>query len=423
MNDMMMGHRIVAKIHPDMTLVFIDGLDEINQNDYNRQVLTVYTDGWALSDNQTMHIAFSRAEDDEDLTETYINHVMMAYDQDERAYFVRLPKEVLSERGTWFFCISVRDSWDAETGAADNVSNTTIYQFHVRATLEDYSGDAPSDYDIAALYSTALSAVGAAQAARDAAKDTADQVSEDLEKVDEMYQALDDFEKNVMSAKEAAGIAELAAQSAAASASTAQTAVENIETSISEIEADVSDAKAMASAAQAEAESKYEKPSGGIPETDLSAGVQNKLNPNYKTVLIDIVYPVGSIYMSINNVSPATFFGGTWERIQDKFLLAAGSAYAAGSTGGSASHNHDYRISYLEGRNLGFNASVEGTGAYNYETGTFSQRTLAGAIRTSMPNSQERTETAFSIATLNGNTSIESSLPPYLAVYVWKRTE
>ena len=654
MNDMMMGHRIVAKIHPDMTLVFIDGLDEINQNDYNRQVLTVYTDGWALSDNQTMHIAFSRAEDDEDLTETYINHVMMAYDQDERAYFVRLPKEVLSERGTWFFCISVRDSWDAETGAADNVSNTTIYQFHVRATLEDYSGDAPSGYDIAALYSTALSAVGAAQAARDAAKDTADQVSEDLEKVDEMYQALDDFEKNVMSAKEAAGIAELAAQSAAASASTAQTAVENIETSISEIEADVSDAKAMASAAQAEAESKYEKPSGGIPvddlsesvkvslqkaetalqsapvtsvagktgnvalsksdvglgnvdntadavksvshaetaekaekdqigniihvtyatktsvstaqqtadeaksiaqgrnrsvafdsleamktalkamgadalkvgdnvyiravdvpdywvsavlptnsgetgyfdlspletpkidltdyqtkndnslqtgsknvvgainelnstvseieadvsdakatasaaqaeaeskyekpsggipETDLSAGVQNKLNPNYKTVLIDIVYPVGSIYMSINNVSPATFFGGTWERIQDKFLLAAGSAYAAGSTGGSASHNHDYRISYLEGRNLGFNASVEGTGAYNYETGTFSQRTLAGAIRTSMPNSQERTETAFSIATLNGNTSIESSLPPYLAVYVWKRTE
>ena len=49
-------------------------------------------------------------------------------------------------------------------------------------------------------------------------------------------------------------------------------------------------------------------------------------------------YPVGSIYMSVNSTSPATLFGGTWEQIQDVFLLAAGSTYTAGDTGGSASH-------------------------------------------------------------------------------------
>lgn len=50
------------------------------------------------------------------------------------------------------------------------------------------------------------------------------------------------------------------------------------------------------------------------------------------------VYPIGSIYMSINNTNPGLVFGGTWERIQDTFLLAAGNTYQNGTTGGEASH-------------------------------------------------------------------------------------
>ena len=49
------------------------------------------------------------------------------------------------------------------------------------------------------------------------------------------------------------------------------------------------------------------------------------------------IYPVGSIYMSTSSTDPKNLFGGTWERIQDRFLLCAGSSYSAGSTGGSAS--------------------------------------------------------------------------------------
>ena len=51
-----------------------------------------------------------------------------------------------------------------------------------------------------------------------------------------------------------------------------------------------------------------------------------------------MVYPVGSIYTSVNNVSPQTFLGGTWQQIQERFLLASGGDYTAGSTGGEAVH-------------------------------------------------------------------------------------
>ena len=55
-------------------------------------------------------------------------------------------------------------------------------------------------------------------------------------------------------------------------------------------------------------------------------------------LMLDNVYPVGSIYMSVNNTNPSTLFGGTWQQIQDRFLLAAGATYAAGATGGEATH-------------------------------------------------------------------------------------
>ena len=53
--------------------------------------------------------------------------------------------------------------------------------------------------------------------------------------------------------------------------------------------------------------------------------------------LLNRVYPVGSIYMSAVNVSPASFLGGTWQAIeQGRMLMAAGSSWRAGTTGGAA---------------------------------------------------------------------------------------
>lgn len=145
--------------------------------------------------------------------------------------------------------------------------------------------------------------------------------------------------------------------------------------------------------------------------------ISNKLNI---TDLISFVYPVGSIYMSVNNVSPATFMGGTWEQIKDRFLLSAGDTYSAGNTGGSATHSHSLS------RNAGANFRKMGNKFIQGE------KTLAGVMQKEDESnvywitegnsdySADTPETAG--VSLYGNTDATTNLPPYLAVYMWKRT-
>ena len=123
------------------------------------------------------------------------------------------------------------------------------------------------------------------------------------------------------------------------------------------------------------------------------------------------VYPVGSIYMSVSSTSPAELFGGTWELIQDRFLLAAGSGYAAGATGGEAEHTltesempgHTHAVAM---RNTGTEAAGFGlTKANSFEDRVFVTESI-GSFSTSS----------------SGGGSAHNNMPPYLAVYIWKRT-
>ena len=121
-------------------------------------------------------------------------------------------------------------------------------------------------------------------------------------------------------------------------------------------------------------------------------------------------YPVGAIYMSVFDTSPASLFGGTWERLKDRFLLAAGDTYEALTMGGEAEHtltvnempqhNHDFQASYSEAAT---GSEVNG-------------KILAGGDDNSWLWNFARTNDS-------GWNAPHNNMPPYLAVYMWARVE
>lgn len=110
--------------------------------------------------------------------------------------------------------------------------------------------------------------------------------------------------------------------------------------------------------------------------------------PPSSSDLLNKIYPVGSIYMSINNVSPQTFIGGTWEQIKNRWLVGAGDEYAVGTYGGNAVHSHTQRMI--------FTANYAGNNGLMYTAG--------GTTPTDVIYTGET-----------------RSVPPYYAVYMWKR--
>ena len=136
--------------------------------------------------------------------------------------------------------------------------------------------------------------------------------------------------------------------------------------------------------------------------------------------LLNLIYPVGSIYMSVNNVSPATLLGGTWEQIKDRFLLAAGTTYSAGATGGEAAHTLSVSELPAHGHHAADSANTGNVYTTKKEfvaSGAYAARLDAtyGYVDTS--NTTYRLST-----TPTGDGAAHNNMPPYLAVYVWKRT-
>ena len=84
--------------------------------------------------------------------------------------------------------------------------------------------------------------------------------------------------------------------------------------------------------------------------------------------------------MSTVDVDPSTLFGGTWERIKDKFLLCAGDSYSAGGTGGSANHTHTNPNTSTLSANTGAYSGTSGN--WNGTSGSYSGTSGSTAITT-----------------------------------------
>lgn len=139
--------------------------------------------------------------------------------------------------------------------------------------------------------------------------------------------------------------------------------------------------------------------------------------------MLDKIYPVGSIYMSSTNVSPETLFGGQWEQLKDRFLVGAGNSYSNGSTGGNKTHTHKYRVGVngYYGVPIGTDTALIRT--YNYESNSWVDATRYSSFNTTKNASISKVTNNADAGRFasEGKTSVENNLPPYLAVYIWKR--
>ena len=155
-------------------------------------------------------------------------------------------------------------------------------------------------------------------------------------------------------------------------------------------------------------------PSGDVPLVRTFNGRNGTVNLTSedvaavltKQMLLNYMYPVGSYYMSSEPTSPASLFGGTWEQVKDRFILAAGDTYTAGDTGGEAAHtltvdempSHSHTINpvlYVVVDRFG-SGSRDAAGDYS---GYGSQYWLSNT----------------------GGDTAHNNMPPFLVAYIWHR--
>lgn len=169
----------------------------------------------------------------------------------------------------------------------------------------------------------------------------------------------------------------------------------------------------------------------GALEQNGTAVNASKLGGKTMAQLLLTVYPVGSIYLSVNSTSPASLFGGTWERIKGRFLIGTekpennddGTSpgnynYKAGSKGGEATHKLSINeIPSHAGHLYGNAGKLDGKGDAK---GKWLAEIKSNGSNTSYGWNCANNE-YYPVNRSLGGGAAHNNMPPYLAVYMWKR--
>lgn len=126
-----------------------------------------------------------------------------------------------------------------------------------------------------------------------------------------------------------------------------------------------------------------------------------------KSALLDLIFPVGSIYMNYaNSSSPASTLGGKWTRIYNKFLIGAGSSYTIGSEGGEVSHL--LTVNEMPSHTHTVPVTTSNTASGSNPNYPFLHHADSGVYTTESSSV--------------GSNSPHNNMPPYRAVWMWRRT-
>lgn len=222
---------------------------------------------------------------------------------------------------------------------------------------------------------------------------------------------------------------------------------------------------------------------GETPNSGNNSQVINSINyliNKAKTEAILAAHPVGSLYWSSQNTNPGSIFGGTWQQIKDKFILAAGDTYSNGATGGAAtitlttanlpshthtaaengshthttvaagSHTHSTNTTQRNGANITLSSTINniygsdgnGSGTTNVfysskvATNEFGGATTRGRFNLILDVTHTHTTTSAGSHThtvnsagththtigATGSGTAVNKMPPYIVKYCWERT-
>ena len=151
-----------------------------------------------------------------------------------------------------------------------------------------------------------------------------------------------------------------------------------------------------------------------------------------KQLVLNTFFPVGSIYMdATGKINPNTQFGGTWVKIENRFLYGQGTK-SIGTTGGAETvtlstaqmplHNHAVGSINMQGSFGSIDDMTpwtQGVFYYNANGGGIGVDTYGGGDgRFIFEGSRNRSGTTGN----NGSNNSHENMPPYIVVAIWKRT-
>lgn len=157
------------------------------------------------------------------------------------------------------------------------------------------------------------------------------------------------------------------------------------------------------------------------PEDTVSAEDLNTLVENMQHIyrnggnfMFD-PYPTKSFFITTDTVSPASLYGGTWEKIEGKFLFGANSKYSLGAVGGSedaitVSHQHKGMYFGTKSKPI----STQANSPYNDTYGV--------GLHITLGDNEVYSGDLTNITTnASGESGVGKNMPPFLAVNIWHR--
>ena len=173
----------------------------------------------------------------------------------------------------------------------------------------------------------------------------------------------------------------------------------------------------------------------GIPQGGTGATNETGIVANIKTALINAIYPVGSIYMSVSPTNPSSIFGGTWVawgagRVPVGVASGDANFGSVEKTGGEKTHTltieetpaHYHVPSRGEYNDSNFYFTINAT----LGTEEVARRGVASSSSASGGYAMTSTNSNYIYDAPQTNTvgggAAHNNIQPYITCYMWKRT-